>query len=111
MSSSSARPGELRIGDRVRFETRVHTVVGLSGTLVRLADEQGSSCALHLPHLLTSPGFEILEQRPAARVPQAGRLERLPEPVVERAVWGPHPGGAHRTLTRHPAWYTGYARL
>lgn len=84
---SGTRPGGLRIGDRVRFQARVHTVVGLSGTLVRLADEQGSSCALHLPHLLSSPGFVILEQRPAVRVPQAGRLERLPEAVVERAVW------------------------
>jgi hypothetical protein len=84
---SGTRPGGLRIGDRVRFQARVHTVVGLSGTLVRLADEQGSPCALHLPHLLTSQGFEILEQRSATRVPQAGRLERLPEAVVEQAVW------------------------
>jgi hypothetical protein len=65
----------------------VHTVVGLSGTLVRLADEHGQVCALHLSQLLTSPAFEFLEQRAAGRVPPVGRLEGLPEEVVQRAVW------------------------
>ena len=36
-------PGVLRVGDRVRFDGLTQTVVGLSGTLVRLADEQGRS--------------------------------------------------------------------
>ncbi len=84
---SGARPVGLRIGDRVRFEGRVQTVVGLSGTLVRLADEHGATCALHLPFLLTSDGFEVTGGRPAAPLPPVGRLEGLPAAVVERAVW------------------------
>lgn len=30
----------VRPGDRLRFDNKVHTVVGLSGVLVRLADER-----------------------------------------------------------------------
>jgi hypothetical protein len=52
----SARPAPLRVADRVRFDGRVHTVVGLEGTLVRLADEAGVVSVLHLPHLLAGAG-------------------------------------------------------
>jgi hypothetical protein len=38
---SASRPGVLRIGARVRFDGAVQTVVGLSGTLVRLARQDG----------------------------------------------------------------------
>jgi hypothetical protein len=44
----------------VRFDDTVHIVVGLSGVLVRLADEHGQSSAMHLPMLMTSPGFEVI---------------------------------------------------
>lgn len=37
----------VRPGDRVRFDGKVHTVIGLSGVLVRLADEHGHSSAMH----------------------------------------------------------------
>jgi hypothetical protein len=47
----------LRIGDQVRFDGLVQTVVGLSGTLVRLADEQGRGSVVHLPYLLGADGF------------------------------------------------------
>jgi hypothetical protein len=89
VSSAPPRPGPdgLGIGDRVWFQARLHTVVGLSGTLVRLADAHGQVSALHLPQLQASPGFAIVAQRAAVRVPPAGRLERLPEAVVARAVW------------------------
>jgi hypothetical protein len=89
VSSAPPRPGPggLGIGDRVWFQARLHTVVGLSGTLVRLADEHGQVSALHLAQLQASPGFAVVAQRAAVRVSPAGRLERLPEAVVARAVW------------------------
>jgi putative transposase len=81
------RRGGLGIGDQVLFQARVHTVVGLAGTLVRLADEHGQVGALHLAQLQASPGFAIVAQQTGVRVSPAGRLERLPEQVVARAVW------------------------
>ncbi len=65
----------------------MHTVVGLAGTLVRLADEHGQVSALHLAQLQASPGFAIVAQQAAVRVSPAGRLERLPEQGVARAAW------------------------
>jgi hypothetical protein len=77
----------LRVGDRVRFDGLVQTVVGLSGTLVRLADEQGRSSVVHLPHLLAADGFEQLGERAAAPVLTAGSLNGVPPAVIEEAQW------------------------
>lgn len=71
---STSRPVGLRIGDQVRFEDRLHSVVGLEGTLVRLADEGGSVAVIHLPHLLMSAGFERVD-----------RADRLPLPQTKPA--------------------------
>lgn len=43
MTDGKATVAVLRVGDRVRFDGMVQTVVGLSGTLVRLADEHGQT--------------------------------------------------------------------
>ncbi|WP_338897287.1 Mu transposase C-terminal domain-containing protein [Streptomyces sp. TG1A-60] len=76
----------VRPGDRVRFDNTVHTVVGLSGVLVRLADEHGQSSAMHLPTLMTSPGFEVIGSHGARRLP-SGLLDGLPTGEAERALW------------------------
>jgi hypothetical protein len=77
----------LRIGDRVRFDGLVQTVVGLSGTLVRLADEQGRGSVVHLPHLLGADGFERLGERVAGPALPAGSLHGVPPEVIEEAQW------------------------
>ena len=41
MTSGHATVDVLRVGDRLRFDGAVQTVVGLSGTLVRLAMSTG----------------------------------------------------------------------
>jgi len=81
------RPMVLRVGDRVRFDGLTQTVVGLSGTLVRLADEQGRSSVVHLPYLLAADGFEHLGERAAAPVLPAGSLHGVPLEVIEEAQW------------------------
>jgi hypothetical protein len=82
-----SRPAPLRVTDRVRFAGRVHTVVGLEGTLVRLADEAGMVSVAHLAHLLASEGFEVFAgggRVPlTAAVPPAG----VAEAAVEKAAW------------------------
>lgn len=84
---SAARPEPLHVGDRVRFEDRLHTVVGLSGTLVRLSNEDGAVCAVQLPFLLSSKGFEVVAGRHTAPLSSLEALSGLPNNVVERALW------------------------
>ena len=57
---SASRGGVLQVGARVRFDGAVQTVVGLSGTLVRLAGQDGQASVVQLAHLLASEGFEII---------------------------------------------------
>jgi putative transposase len=82
-----SRPMVLRVGDRVRFDAVAQTVVGLSGTLVRLADEQGRTSVVHLPHLLAADGFEHLGERVAAPVLPPGLLHAVPQEAIEEAQW------------------------
>ena len=49
MTSGHTTADVLRVGDRLRFDGAVQTVVGLSGTLVRLANEHGQTSVIHLP--------------------------------------------------------------
>jgi len=68
----------LRVGDRVRFDAVAQMVAALSGTLVRLADEQGRTSVVHLPHLLATDGFEHLGERVAAPALPPGLLHAVP---------------------------------
>jgi putative transposase len=77
----------LRVGDRLRFDGAVQTVVGLSGTLVRLADEHGNTSVIRLPHLLTDSSFERIGQRDPGPLLPAGLLSGLPKRTVEAAQW------------------------
>ncbi len=82
-----SRPMVLRVGDRVRFDAVAQMVVGLSGTLVRLADEQGRTSVVHLPHLLATDGFEHLGERVAAPALPPGLLHAVPQEAIEEAQW------------------------
>ncbi len=85
---TSARPGLLRVGDRVRFDGAEHTVVGLSGTAVRLAGDDGGAVALVASaHLQAAPDFQLLSGSPAAPLPRFGLLETVSEQALERARW------------------------
>ena len=76
MTGGKATAAVLRVGDRIRFDGVVQTVVGLSGTLVRLADEHGQTSVTRLPHLLTDASFERLGQCDGGRGAFADR-ERI----------------------------------
>jgi hypothetical protein len=82
----------LRIGNRVRLDGVIQTVVGLSGTVVRLAREDGEASVIQLAHLLASPGFGILdrEERPRQAL-YAAAMRGVPEAAVEDALrWERH---------------------
>jgi putative transposase len=76
----------LRPGDRVRFDGTMHTVVGIAGVLVRLADEHGQPSAMHLPTLMASAGFEVVGSAGRPRLP-AGLLDGLPPAQAQKALW------------------------
>ncbi|MFE0062868.1 hypothetical protein [Streptomyces sp. NPDC059003] len=80
------RPPVVRPGDRVWFDGTVHTVVGISGMLVRLADGLGQSSAMHLPTLMTAPGFEVVGSGPGWLLPP-GLLDGLEPGLAEKALW------------------------
>ena len=85
--SALRRPAAVRPGDRVRFDGQPHTVVGLSGVLVRLADQLGRISAMHLPTLMTSEGFEVVGSGGPAPVLPVGLLDGVAPEQAEKALW------------------------
>jgi hypothetical protein len=63
------RPGVLGIGDRVRFSGRDQVVIGVSGTLVRVADAAGEVTAVTVSALLADGDFAVLGARPRPGMP------------------------------------------
>jgi hypothetical protein len=85
--SPPRRPGVLGVGDRVRLGGVVSTVVGVSGTLVRLADLDGNVTSVALAVLQAGEDFALVDIRERRPVPPAGLLDGLPAAAVEQARW------------------------
>lgn len=84
----SQRAKALKVGARVRFEGRVQTLVGYTGTVVRLADEVGGTCLIQLTHLLASEDFEVLDGLVDSRPPvTTAALVGLAADAVEEVLW------------------------
>ena len=81
------RPAMLGPGDRVRCEGAVRTVVGLSGSLVRLADTSGVVTTVALSVLQAHQDFAVLDRRARPAVPSIAALDALPAAAVEQALW------------------------
>lgn len=81
----------LHIGDRVRSEGRVLTLVGTAGTTLLLADGAGQVERVAMTVLLSRDDFVVVGQSAeAAGPPRLGglhALDGLPEEVVKRALW------------------------
>jgi hypothetical protein len=77
----------LRIGDRVRFSGTVRTVIGLAGTVVRLAEPGGMLTEVTLAELVTAGDFERVGVPPPGPLPSASPLDGLPEEAVAEALW------------------------
>lgn len=87
MVNAPRRPATLGAGDRVRCDGVVRTVVGVSGTLVRLADTDGAVTAIALPVLQSREDFALVDARERRPLPPLGLLDGLPAPAVEQALW------------------------
>lgn len=51
----------LAVGDRVRVGGVGHILIGVSGTRVRLADENGNVVSVTVAQLLTEDRFELID--------------------------------------------------
>jgi hypothetical protein len=76
----------LRPGDMLRLGGQTHTVAGLDGATVRLADVTGAVTEMPAAGLLADPSLELVT---GSRVPIAPQpvLERLPAETVDNARW------------------------
>jgi hypothetical protein len=77
----------LRIGDRVRFREVERTVIGLAGTIVRLAAPGGLLAEVTLAELLADPGFGHAGVPSPGPLPPVSPLDGLPEAAVAEALW------------------------
>lgn len=82
-----ARPGRLRLGDRLRFQEHTYTVVGLTGMRVRLADVHGTGMLVDQVHLQAAEDFAVVGAGERAALGSAALLGHLPKEVADRALW------------------------
>lgn len=82
-----SRARRVGIGDRILVGGRPNVVIGIAGTRVRMADEDGTVSTATAAELVTDPRFEF----PAAAPPKGQRpgigVEGLPAAAVEEASW------------------------
>ena len=76
----------LRPGDLLRLGGATHTVAGLDGVTVRLADVTGVVMEVSAAGLLADPSLELITASRVRMAPQPA-LERLPAETVEAARW------------------------
>jgi len=84
---SGARRRRVGIGDRILVEGMPSVVVSVTGTRVRMADEEGRVCMVTAAELAADPRFEIpVAASSRGPGPEIG-LEGLPAAAMEEASW------------------------
>ena len=84
---SGVRRRRVGVGDRILVGGRPNVVVNVSGTRVRLADDEGAVRMVTAAELAADPRFEIAAAAwPLGPWPEMG-LEGLPAAAVEEASW------------------------
>ncbi|SEH03629.1 hypothetical protein SAMN05444920_14043 [Nonomuraea solani] len=84
----------LKLGDRIRFDQTDHTVVGISGTAVRLQSEAGSDSVVLQSHLLSWNDFQVIDGGKRPSVTALGLLDTV-APVGDTPA---HCGAARRLV-------------
>jgi hypothetical protein len=84
---SGGRPRRVGIGDRVLADGRPAVVIGIAGTRVRMADEDGTVTTATIAELVASPRFELPAVVPAKGPGPGIGLEGLPAAAAEEASW------------------------
>jgi hypothetical protein len=71
----------------VRSGGVVRTVIGLSGTVVRLAEADATVMTVALPLLQVGADFAVVSRHERPALPAVTALEALPVTAAERARW------------------------
>ncbi|MGH3615266.1 MAG: hypothetical protein ACRDRK_22255 [Pseudonocardia sp.] len=119
---SARRPPRpaIRPGDRVVVDDGEHTVLGWSGTTVRLLDDAGEQTMTLLAHLLGAPGFRVLAATAPVGLAGLSALTDVGEEAATRARWWErhivevqtgHPPGAAADAVGRPAYDPAQHRL
>jgi putative transposase len=88
---SGARRRKVGIGDRVLVGGIPSVVIGITGTRVRMADEEGTVRTATVAELVTDPQFEVPAAAPVRGARPGIGLEGLPAAAVEDASgWEAH---------------------
>jgi hypothetical protein len=83
---SGARRRRVGIGDRILVGGKPSIVVSVTGTRIRLADEEGTVRTVTAAELVADPQFEIPAASSRGARPGIG-TEGLPAAAVEKAAW------------------------
>jgi putative transposase len=84
---SGLRCRRVGIGDRILVAGRPSVVISVTGSRVRLADEEGTVRTVTAAELAADPRFEIVAAAPSGGTrPEIG-MEGLPAAAVEEASW------------------------
>jgi transposase InsO family protein len=75
------------VGDRILVNSRPNVVIGMAGTRVRMADEDGTVTTATVAELVTDPQFEFPDAAPPRGAMPGIGLEGLPAAAVEEASW------------------------
>ncbi|MEU9222454.1 transposase [Streptomyces sp. NPDC048376] len=109
---AAARRRQVRLGAYVTFEGRPWQVAAVTGTSVRLVDEDGQTASVLTSLLFADPTFAVVDC-PVTAVAPWGLLEAVPERERERALaWQRHireietglPDGSGSTGAPRPAY-------
>jgi transposase InsO family protein len=84
---SGTRRRQVGIGDRILVSGRPGIVIGIAGTRVRMADEDGMVTTATVTELVTDPRFEFPAAAPSREARPGIGLEGLPAAAVEEASW------------------------
>ncbi|MGB7963286.1 MAG: Mu transposase C-terminal domain-containing protein [Propionicimonas sp.] len=87
MNARVSPRGVLHLGDQVRFDGGEHTVVGLAGTVVRLAGDDGVCRLVTVAHLQADGDFLLLSGAAPVSLTGLGLLDGVSPAAVERARW------------------------
>src|SRR5262249_17502174 len=85
---SGARRRRVGIGDRILVEGAPSVVVGVTGTGVRMADQEGKVCTVTAAELAAGPRFEIPAAASSGGLGAEIGLGGLPAAAMEEASWG-----------------------
>lgn len=106
------RPPALTVGESVRFDGQVRSVLEVTAQAAVLEDAKNPHRVVALIELFEAEDFEVLFRPERMPLPASSVLETLPAAAVQQALWweGHCQSGSRRALSRQNSLPSGSAR-